>query len=63
MKSKRLKFFVVIVSGKNDIYKVSAVSHVSSPLCVNIAKAVLLERFSRSFPEMTFHVNVVRVYE
>lgn len=62
MDSKRLKSIDVIVVGKNDNYEVSAVKHCSSPLYVNIAKALLIERLSRSFPELTFHINVVRVY-
>lgn len=63
MDSKRLKCIDVFVNGKNDLLEVSVVKHCSSPLYVNIAKAMLVERLSRSFPELTFHISVARIYE
>lgn len=62
MDSKRLKYIDVIVFAQDDNYDVRAVKHCSSPLYVNVAKAILVECLSHSFPGLTFHVNVVRVY-
>lgn len=63
MDSKRLKQIDVVLDASNDKFTVQIKRMVDSPLYIASAKAFVLERFNRSFPELDAIVKIVRVYE